>query len=123
MKFPTFSKRIVTLCGSTSRLAVQPIAPFDVVEVSHNRIRYRRGSSTITVSLSDFYEAMLHYSGRRVTSVDLRRFRPNVFDSQARPAGHSCNVSVLFTILLLIGLAEELEGRGVRGDPYSVFVR
>jgi len=123
MTFPAFTKRVGDLCCTGARLGVRPIKPFEIVRVDAVNIRYRRGHSIFAVALKDLYAATVHFSGRRASSADLRLFRPNVFDPRARPAGHSCHVSVLFTVLLLSGLAEALEGRGVVGSPYSIFIR
>ena len=92
--------------------------------VDRATIMYRRGNSRIRVQLADLYRAYNRFKGRKVSSIDLRRFAPSVFDSTARPAGHSCNCTFLFHLLqrleLTVGL---LDGRGVRGSPFSVVIR
>lgn len=86
-------------------------------------VLYRRGSSTIRVLWESLYAAYVAFAGQRMSSVDLREFRPHVFDSMARPAGHSCNCTFLIQLLMAMELVNgALEGRGVRGDPYTVFV-
>ena len=123
MNFTAFSAKIGELCPSGARLGVRPIKPFEVLRVDSDKVRYRRGKSSFAVSKKDLFDAATNFSGRRMSSADLRLFRPSVFDPRARPAGHSCHVSVLFTLLLLSGMAHGLEGRGVVGAPYSVAVK
>ena len=94
-----------------------------ILGVGGNAIAYRRGNSSIRVLLTDLYRAFDSFRGQRVTSTDLRRFAPSVFDSNARPAGHSCNCTFLFHLLQRLELTDGgLEGRGVRGDPYSLVI-
>jgi hypothetical protein len=85
-----------------------------------NKVSYLRGNSTIYVALDDLYKAYSRFRGQRVTSSDLRTFAPHVFDSNARPAGHSCNCTFLFLILGRLNLAGQIEGRGISGDPFAV---
>lgn len=96
--------------GGTSRIE----------NVNPRYIAYVRGHSTITFSLHHLYYAYAHFAGRRVSSTDLREFAPSIFDSAARPAGHSCNCTFFFQVLQEAGLASSLQGTGVRGDPYAV---
>ena len=93
-----------------------------VVTIDRSGLSYIRGKSTINVSLSDFHDVYEHFKGQRVSSSDLRRLNPGVFDSEARPAGHSCNCTFLFSLLQAAELAGPLLGSGVRGDPYAVEV-
>ncbi len=81
-------------------------------------LRYRRKNSVISVSYQDLWETYRHFAGKEVTSRELRQFRPKVFDSQARPAGHSCNCTFLFMALREIGLADGLSGGGTPGNPF-----
>lgn len=85
-------------------------------------ITYRRGKSSISISYEKLFQAYLAYKGRKVSASDLRQFAPSVFDSSARPAGHSCNVTLLFLILNSLGLSSEIGGSGVKGDPYFVSI-
>ena len=99
--------------GNTSRIS----------KIDDREIHYVRGSSTIRVSLADLYSSYRHFLGQRVTSTDLRKYAPNVFDSSARPAGHSCNCTFFFMLLQEIGLADAIVGEGKRGSPYSVKIQ
>jgi hypothetical protein len=98
--------------GGTSRIK----------SVRNGRISYVRGKSTISVSIHDFADTYEEFKDRRVSSSDLRTFRPSVFDSDARPAGHSCNATFFFLLVHEMGLAGPLEGTGTRGDPCAVFL-
>lgn len=94
-----------------------------IISVSETDLSYKRGNSTIRVSLNDLFQAYCRFKGSRVTSPNLKEFMPSVFDSSARPAGHSCNCTFLFLLLGEMGLAGEIGGSGVRGDPFCVDVR
>lgn len=94
-----------------------------VTGYTESHVSYRRGKSTISTSLLDLFEAYSHFIGHDVTTSDLRAFRPTVFDSSARPAGHSCNCTFLFRALEVLSLSGPINGAGVRGNPFSVKVR
>lgn len=86
-------------------------------------VSYVRKNSTITVSLKDLFDEYTRFKGGRVSSSDLKRANPAVFDSQARPAGHSCNCTLLFMILKEIGIVSHIYGRGVSGDPFFIVLK
>ncbi|MCY4228044.1 MAG: hypothetical protein OXF20_10225 [Gammaproteobacteria bacterium] len=92
-----------------------------IERINREKVTYRRGSSTITVRWSDLYNAYKRFRGKLVSSTDLRKFAPAVFDSGARPAGHSCNCTFFFHLMIKMGLADgNLQGRGVAGDPFTL---
>ncbi len=91
----------------------------EITQYSDHNIYYIRGSSTISVSFDNLFYAYSHFKGQRVSSSELRAYAPAVFDSAARPAGHSCNCTFLLLILGRMNLADEIEGSGVRGDPFA----
>lgn len=93
-----------------------------IAGLSDSTISYVRGNSAIVVGFSDLFDAYTHYKGRHVTSSDLRAYRPVVFDSAARPAGHSCNCTFLFRVLEALNLSGPITGSGVRGNPFGVDV-
>jgi type IV secretory pathway TraG/TraD family ATPase VirD4 len=66
------------------------------------------------------FDAYALYRGRRVSTTELRAFRPVVFDSAARPAGHSCNCTIFFLLLERMGVVEGIQGKGVCGNPFYV---
>src|SRR3990172_9929658 len=88
-----------------------------IVGYSNMNISYVRGRSTIAVAFSDLYETYAKFKGQHVSSTELRAFRPSVFDSAARPAGHSCNCTFLFRVLEKLNLSGPITGSGVRGNP------
>ncbi len=85
-----------------------------------DKISYIRGASRMYVALKDLYDAYSNFKGQRVTSRELKEFAPHIFDSSARPAGHSCNCTLLFLILNKLTLSSKIQGRGVRGNPFYV---
>ena len=93
-----------------------------IVGYSDTNVSYVRGRSTIAVAFSDLYETYANFNGQHVSSTELRAFRPSVFDSAARPAGHSCNCTFLFRVLERLNLSGPITGSGVRGNPYAVTV-
>jgi hypothetical protein len=95
-----------------------------ILSVDEKAITYLRRNSSIRVQFADLFRAYDQFKGRKVSSTDLRGFAPAVFDSNARPAGHSCNCTFLFHLLQRLSLTDgPLEGRGVRGDPFSISIR
>lgn len=89
---------------------------------SKGKIYYQRGKSTMSVKFSDLHAAYFHFVGRRMATTDLRQFKPFVFDSSARPAGHSCNCTLLFLLLFGMRLCGDVEGAGRIGNPFYVKV-
>jgi len=83
-------------------------------------VSYRRGNSTMYVSLRDLFDGYVRFKGGHMSSSDLKVINPSVFDSQARPAGHSCNCTFLFMLLQKIGVVTHIQGCGVRGNPFFV---
>lgn len=90
----------------------------EVLQLTEDAVTCKRGDSTIRVRLADLHRAYLKFRGGRVSSTDLREFLPSVFDSSARPAGHSC--TFLSLLLQRMGLAGEPSGSGRRGDPFAL---
>jgi hypothetical protein len=91
-----------------------------IVSIDRLKISYRRGSSTMSIKLLDLFDAYKQFQGMRLTSSDLKSMKPEIFDSSARPAGHSCNCTILFRILEGLQLCEPISGKGVRGSPFSI---
>lgn len=83
-------------------------------------VRYRRGKSAISISIDELYRTYTSFKGKQCTTKDLREHAPAIFDSAARPAGHSCNCTFLFMLLHEISLASEIKGKGVIGSPFYV---
>lgn len=95
----------------------------EITGYSERKVSYKRGSSRISVAIGDLFSAYTHFSGGRVNSRDLRRYAPAVFDSSARPAGHSCNCTFLFMVLEQLGLADTISGDGVARRPFYTTFR
>ena len=93
-----------------------------IIEYSQSFITYRRGKSAIRVSYESLFKAYTAFKGRQVSSSDLKQCAPSVFDSAARPAGHSCNATLLFLLLRELGMSSAISGSGVKGDPYFVAI-
>lgn len=92
----------------------------EVLSIRNGLVSYRRGSSTISISTKSLFEAFSAFRGKRMTGPDLKARWPAVFDSSARPSGHSCNVTFLFLALARMTVASAVKGKGVRGDPFYV---
>ncbi len=91
-----------------------------IIKYTDDKLVYQRGKSKIFVSLNDFYSSYVEFLGKQVSSSDLHKYKPAVYDSKS--SGHSCNCTVFFMILQRLGLAGDIHGKGVRGDPYWVFI-
>jgi hypothetical protein len=86
---------------------------------SEHQVQYIRGESTISVNIMDLFASYIEFRGKRVSSRDLRNYAPGVFDSAARPAGHSCNCTFLFVVLTKLGLADGVRGAGKAHQPFN----
>jgi len=89
---------------------------------SNGKISYVRGASKMYVALNDLHAAYSKFKGQKTASNDLKSYAPHIFDSNARPAGHSCNCTLLFLILGRLNLASNIKGKGVRGNPFYVHI-
>lgn len=91
-----------------------------VFKPDRDNLYYIRGRSTMQVSLRDFYEAFTAFRGTTCETTALKQFRPQVFDSAAQ--GHSCNCTMFLLVLQKAGLAGEISGAGVRGNPFRATI-
>lgn len=91
-----------------------------ISRLSGDTLVYRRKNSDIPVSLRDFYSAYIRFRGTKVSSNDLKIHAPRVFDSTQ--SGHSCNCTMLFILLKAMGQVKQILGRGVRGNPFWVYI-
>lgn len=92
----------------------------NVLSITNGKVRYKRGRSTMAVSLRDLFDAYMAFKGRSMSSSDLKVLAPAVFDSAARPAGHSCNATFFFLALQKMAVVTAIHGNGVRGATYFV---
>lgn len=123
MDYKSFRMRFEAAIPVGSVLANPGGGTSEVLSYSADHVVYRRGKSKVRAPLIDFYAAFTKFAGARVNSSELRDFKPAVFNSSARPAGHSCNCTFLFLGLHRMGVASDIEGAGVRGSPFSVDLR
>ena len=83
--------------------------------------------SVIAEGIVSFMLAMMtciplipNITGEGLAPSDLVIFKPTVFDS--KQSGHSCNCTFLFQILKEMGIVDEIEGEGKRGNPFYVII-
>ena len=120
MDFITFTKSIKRNMPVGTILKNPGGGTSEVVGYTDEKIAYLRGKSRMYVRYEDLYQAYQKFKGQYVTTSNLRTFRPHVFDSSARPAGHSCNCTFLFLLLGQLGLASDIQGAGRQGNPFGV---
>ena len=84
------------------------------------KLSYIRGKSRMYLPYEVIIAVFEKFEGKRLSSKDLKEFLPEIFDSQARPAGHSCNCTTLFILLEGIGIAGPIEGSGKSGSPFHI---
>lgn len=94
-----------------------------VQQVLAYKVGYKRSKSTIYLSIPDMFSTFTEFSGSNITTNDLKRFRPEVYDSKALPAGHSSNCTFFFMVMKSIGLAGNIIGKGVRGNPFGIMLK
>jgi hypothetical protein len=92
----------------------------EILKITEHAMTYRRGHSRMSISFENLFKAYLSFRGKQVSTSDLKLFKPSIFDSQARPAGHSCHGTFLFLLLLHLGFTDKINGHGVRGDPFFI---
>ncbi len=122
MDFDTFKRRIRETLPEGTVLRNPGGGLTTIRSHGPEKLSYIRGQSRIYVGYRDLYEAYRHFRGRSASSKDLKAFLPSVFDSQARPAGHTSNCSMWFMILQRLELCGPIQGRGVPGEPFYVDV-
>ena len=118
MNLSSFEKRLQKSSPENSMFENFGNGQTTIRRYGKGRMRYRRGISLFNVSIEDLFITYTHFKGQRVSTNDLRQFKPDVFDSSA--GGRNCHCTVLFRLLLNAGLASEVQGSGVAGSPFSV---
>jgi len=91
-----------------------------IISHSNTAIYYQRGKSPISIGYEALFDVWNIFQGKLVNSTELRDHNPSVFDSNKN--GHSCNCTFLFLIFEAAGLVDEIEGKGVRGNPYGALI-
>jgi hypothetical protein len=122
MTFDEFSAHVLNEIPKGTVLNNPRRGTTTILDYRDGLILYRRGHSSFRVELRVLYDAVVHFRGKRVASPDLQLYAPSVFDSRRPHFGHSCNCTVLFLLLQQIRVIDEISGRGVRGDPFSITV-
>jgi hypothetical protein len=97
-----------------------------VTGITDMYISYIRGKSTIKLPIDVFIAVVHDFTGAKCSSSDLRRYKPEIFDShnQHGRKGHSCNCTFLFSIAEKMGLTVNgIQGKGVSGSPFYIVFR
>lgn len=68
-----------------------------VISISDEKIYYKRGKSNIGIKLDDIWSSYQKFKGKTISTLELKKFIPDSFDSNARPAGHNCNCTFFFS--------------------------
>ncbi|CAN7692470.1 hypothetical protein [Duganella sp. LjRoot269] len=122
MNIDTFSSRLLEAVTTGTIFQNPGGGTSEVLSIRNDKVRYKRGDSTITISIEDLFSAFAAFRGKEMSSSELKAFSPSVFDSEARPAGHNCNATFLFLVLLRMAVVTEIKGQGVRGEPFFVMI-
>jgi len=120
MEFNSFKAQIQNSIPVGTQLENPGGGVSTISSYSDDKISYVRGGSTIYVAFRDLFDAYSRFRDKKVTSSALKEYAPSVFDSTAKPSGHSCNCTFLFMVLQSLGVAGNIRGKGVKGDPYFV---
>lgn len=91
-----------------------------IIEVTSEYIKYRRKNSDIKVKLNDLDRAYKKFCGYLCSSNDLKDFNKYVFSTKDN--GHDCNCTFFFIILQYLKLSTKIKGKGVRGQPFYVYI-
>lgn len=121
MEYAEFKQKLITSLPVGTTLPNPRKGTSTIEAYSYDTVTYRRGSSNLYVRFQDLYEAWQRFQGGYVHTTDLKAWRPEVFDSTARPAGHDCNCTFLFLVLQRMGLGSKINGSGVSGSPFFAF--
>ncbi len=93
-----------------------------VVSCDETRVKYRRGvgKKPFYVNIGDLWDAYERFTGKSITTNDLKDFRPAVFDGGA--GGHGCHATFFMQVLREMEIVESFTGSGVRGSPFGVAI-
>ncbi|MBV5303873.1 MAG: hypothetical protein JZU70_06705 [Chlorobium sp.] len=93
-----------------------------VMSVKNGKVRYKREESNFYISIEVLYQAYSTFIGRKMSTKDLKAYKPEIFDQNGTPPGHGCNTTFLLCVLVEMNLARSIEGKGVSGDPFFVII-
>jgi hypothetical protein len=94
-----------------------------IIEIDTIKIVYQRKKSYISITFKAIYDVYKDFQGKKCSSSELKEYAPEVFNSNARPAGHSCNCTFIFRVFEALGIVVRIEGSGVRGNPFYVNIK
>lgn len=90
-----------------------------IVGIGDEKLSYIRGSSRMYLPYDAVVEVLNKYSGKTISSSDLKECKASVFDSTC--GGHSCNCTLMFSVLERMGLTVgSIKGAGRRGSPFYI---
>ena len=89
-----------------------------ILSITEANITYQRGLSPISISVKTLYDLYKKYSGKTVSSTDLKAYLPKIFDQKYN--GHPCNCTFFFMVLKEIGVVQRIRGEGKAYHPFYV---
>lgn len=116
MDFDTFKKEVKKKIPVDTVLENPKKGTSTIMPYSNDKISYKRGDSTIKVSLYDLFNSYSHFRGQKVTSKKLCSYARSVYFNK------ECNCTFLFMVLKCIGLIDKIHGSGANGKPFFVTI-
>lgn len=90
-----------------------------IYKIDFDKVTYQRKNSKISLKFNDIIDALNSRTSNVITTSDLKKFNPGVFDSNHK--GHNCNCTMLLYLIEKMGLTVNgICGKGVKGSPYYV---
>ncbi len=89
-----------------------------IISYNGSKLCYQRGKSKFYISLEEFFQAYRAFDGQFVATNNLKKYKPEVFDSSNH--GHNCNSTLFFMFLKEMELVEKISGKGVAGKPFGI---
>jgi len=90
-----------------------------IVSIGEDKLSYIRGTSRIYLPVEAVFDVLNEFSGKTVSTNDLKEYNPIVFDTKR--GGHDCNRTVMFCIFEKMGLTfGGIKGSGRRGSPFYI---
>lgn len=89
-----------------------------LLSCDNNKIRYKRGKTTFSLSIEELWAVYQKYFKEKVSSSDLRKYKPHIFSSNHK--GHSCHCTTLFLIFKELNIVNNIFGKGVKGNPFYI---
>jgi len=89
-----------------------------IINNNGSTITYQRGNSNFSIDIQELWDVYNHFLGHPVSCIDLRNYKPHIYDSNQ--GGHSCHCTTLFLIFQNIRIITSINGRGVRNNPFWI---